>query len=461
MAIAAKIKLYLDNRHIVYDLHDLPSHVSLLGAAKQASIPPSSIAKSTLLKDELGYVLVVVPATHEVDSDALSKLMYRKLGMASEAQVKLVFGDCDPQSIPPLGEIYGIRTIVDDALVENAKIYFPAGDAATLVEISGKQFFLLLSGAWLANNVATLRTVRKRIDPDHSKLEISSEPSTIKERVQQITELPAMPQLATEFIRLRAEHDAGVDKLVRLVELDPSLAAQVIRYARSPLFAYQGKVESIQAAISRVLGFEMVINLALGITAARPFKIPTIGPLSLNAFWRHAIFSAALVQALGRELPGDLRPPAGLSYLAGLLHNFGFLILGHLFKQEFCRLSNVIDEHPERPIIELEREVLGIEHSELGAWLLEKWDMPEEVITAARHHHDEHYQGQHAVYSHLVLLADRILHQHAIGDAHNSDLPAHVLDALGLKEIQVVVIVSRLLGGLDGLNTMARTLAAA
>jgi HD-like signal output (HDOD) protein/prolyl-tRNA editing enzyme YbaK/EbsC (Cys-tRNA(Pro) deacylase) len=461
MAITEKIKSYLDKRHIIYDVNELPPFASLLQAAESGGVSPAAIAKSIVLKDELGFVLVVVPATHGVDGIALSKLMYRKMELVDDAQIKQAFPDCLPRFIPPLGEAYGIRTIVDDALMGLPRVYFPVGDASSLIQVSGKVFFNLLNGAWLAGNFASPITVQAFDAPAKNEFRESETDGEIKRRVQQLADLPAMPQLAIKLVELRADPDADAEKLGKLIELDPSLAAQVIRYARSPFFFYRGSIDSIQTAISRVLGFEMVMNMALGIATARPFKIPVIGPLGLNAFWRHAIHSAALVQALGREMPQSMRPSAGLSYLAGLLHNFGFLLLGHLFKSEFCILNGAISDNPETSILERERAMLGVEHGELGAWLLERWDIPEEIITAVRHHHQEDYDGPHAAYPALVLLADRMLKGHGIGDAPTHEIPEHLLQKLGLKEIQTVMVMGRILEGVEGLNVMARNLAAA
>jgi HD-like signal output (HDOD) protein len=267
-----------------------------------------------------------------------------------------------------------------------------------------------------------------------------------------------MTQKITE---LRMNPNANAQMLAKIVELDPSLAAQVLRYARSPFFSYQGKIDSLDTAISRVLGFEMVMNLALGIATAQPFKIPAIGPLGLNAFWRHATYSAALVQALSRELPQAMRPPAGLSYLAGLLHNFGYLLVGHLFKREFCILNNLISDNDDIPVSEHERAVLGIGHGELGAWLLEKWGLPEEIIVAVREHHHEEYDGPHAVYPRLVMLADHMLKDLDMGDAPSNELPPRLLDTLGITELQTVMVMGRILAGVTDLNVMAKALAAA
>jgi HD-like signal output (HDOD) protein/prolyl-tRNA editing enzyme YbaK/EbsC (Cys-tRNA(Pro) deacylase) len=457
MAMAEKVKQYLESRHVIYDVRELPPFASLLEAAEVGGIPPGAIAKSVVLNDELGTVLVVVPATHAVEADALGRLLHRRFDLPDEARIKQVFPDCQPRFIPPVGEAYGIRTIVDEALMGLTEVYFPVGDFTRLLRVSGKDFFNLLSGAWLAGDFAR-PIIAASGGAGYEERETDLD---IKRRVQRLSELPAIPQLALKIIELRDDPHADAHKLTKLVELDPALAAQVIRYARSPFFAYRGTVDSIHTAISRVLGFEMVMNLALGIATARAFRIPAIGPLGLNAFWRHATHSAALVQALGAELPSGRRPLPGLSYLAGLLHNIGFLLLGHLFKREFCLLNTAVADHPDIPVREQEQAQLGTDHTELGAWLLEKWNLPAEIVTAVRHHHDEDYQGPHEAYARLVLLADRMLKGLDMGDAASAELPLPLLESLGLKELQTVMVMGRILQGVEGLNVMARGLAAA
>lgn len=449
MPIADKLKHYLDRKRIVYDVRELAPHDPPLTAAAAAGIAPASIVTTAVLKDELGLVMVAMPATHALDHDALSRLLHRRLLPATEAQLAAVFGVSEPQSLPPFADIYKLRTIVDEALMACEDLYVYAGDASTLIRLANKDFFMLLSQAWLAGQFT-----RPRAD-------IAAAGADLRRRIESIRELPAMPEMARQLAALRADPAADADRLARLVETDPSLAAQVVRYARSPFFGYRGQVDSVQVAVSRVLGFEMVLNLALGIAAARPFKMPTLGPLGLNAFWRHATYSAALVQALGRELAPPARPPAGLCYLAGLLHNFGHLLLGHLFKREFCALNAAVGERPDVPVVTQELTMLGIDHGEFGAWLMEAWNMPPEVIVAVREHHNEHYDGPHAVYARLVLLVDRMLKEHGLGDAPSHELPADVLNALGLDEVRAVMVVGRILQDCEGLNAAARSLSAA
>lgn len=281
----------------------------------------------------------------------------------------------------------------------------------------------------------------------------------IKPRIEKIDKLPPMPEMTQKIIRLSSDPDASVAALVKVVELDPSLAVQIMRYASSPFFGYQGKIDSVNTAIARVLGFSMVVNLALGMTAAKPFKIPRNVPLGLENFWRHAVFSAALVQAISSALNEELRPPAGLAYLSGLLHNFGHLLLGHLFKKEFLILNKFVASEPETPVVEIEKRILGTDHGQIGAWLMQAWKLPEEVVIATREHHNKNYNGPHAVYPQLVMLADHLLKGQGIGDAPDSNIPVAILDALELGEYQVTMLTNRVLEDCDALDRMAQQLA--
>ena len=280
----------------------------------------------------------------------------------------------------------------------------------------------------------------------------------LKARLASIDRLPIMPEMTRKIFSISMNQNAGVKDLVKVVELDPSLSAQIMCYARSPFFNYRGKIDSIDVAISRVLGYTTALNLALGATASKPFKIPRNIPLGLDAYWRGAVFNAALTQALSCSLPAEIRPPAGLAYLAGLLHNFGYLLMGHLFKQEFLILNKYVACTPDRDIVDIEHEVLGVGHGEIGALLMANWNLPDEVVVAAREHHNKEYYGPHAVYANLVQLSSYLLKKQGIGDAPDEDIPESLLNSLELGEYQAITIAEQVLGDCDELKQMARKL---
>lgn len=291
----------------------------------------------------------------------------------------------------------------------------------------------------------------------------------IRRRIEQVYELPPMPEMARRILQLRNNPDASVAELASIVELDPSLAAQVVRYAASPFYAYRGRINSIHDAITRVLGFDMVMNMALGLATGKSFQNPCDGPLGLQEFWRHAIYTATLVQALAKRMPPKARPQPGMIYLAGLLHNFGFLLLGHLFPPEFKLLNKLVAAHPESPVTTLEKCVLGMGqaqnflemgHAQIGTWLMQSWQMPDEIVVTLREHHNPEYAGDHALFPHLVMVADHVLKGREIGDAPDDQLPPVSLDRLELGEDVIRETAEQLFMDCSALEMMARQLAA-
>lgn len=291
----------------------------------------------------------------------------------------------------------------------------------------------------------------------------------VKRRIQEVYELPAIPDMASRILQLASDPGVNVKSVVEVVELDPSLAAQIVRYARSPFFGYRGKIDSIQDAIARVLGFDMAMNIALGIASGKSFTIPADGPLGLKEFWRHSVYTATLTQALGNAMPRKVRPRPGMAYLCGLLHNIGFLLLGHLFKPEFLMLNKLVAANPDTPVADLEaqilgmghaRQMLGMGHAQIGTWLMQAWNMPAEVIVAVGEHHREDYKGEHAVFANLVLIAGRLLKRHGSGDAESTKLPADILDALYLNKELAETVMEKVLEGCEGLDVIASQIAA-
>jgi hypothetical protein len=95
-------------------------------------------------------------------------------------------------------------------------------------------------------------------------------------------------------------------------------------------------------------------------------------------------------------MPRPERPEAGLTYLAGLLHNFGYLLLAHVFPPHFSLICRHLEVNPHLCHSYVEQHLLGISREQIGAWLMKLWDMPEELSTALRFQHDPSYDGEHS-----------------------------------------------------------------
>lgn len=144
MSIAMTLSNFLAEHDVPYDILTHP-HTTSSGESAQAShIPGALLAKSVVLEDDMGYLMVVVPSNRRVDLGELHRQLNRDLGLATESELGNLFRDCEIGALPAIGTAYGVETVVDDAIAEQPEVYFEAGDHEQLIHVSGEVFQSLL-----------------------------------------------------------------------------------------------------------------------------------------------------------------------------------------------------------------------------------------------------------------------------------------------------------------------------
>ena len=279
----------------------------------------------------------------------------------------------------------------------------------------------------------------------------------MQKRLEDTLGLPALAPTTRKIIMLRSNPDATIDDLVPVVKLDPSLSAQVMSWAASPYYAAPGKIQSINEAIIRVLGFDLVVNLALGIAMGRTLHIPKDTPRDSTPYWSQAVCTATLAEMLARKTPIDIRPQVGLVYLSGLLHNFGYLVLAHLFPPQFSLLSRFIEANPHIEPTLIEMQALGVSRDQIGGWLLESWNLPAEVCDSIRQQGMQEVNTVEPAYPQLIRLATQLLRREGLSDGPVYPVDETLIKALGLTREVVETCVEELTGSqeaLDGLTQM-------
>ncbi len=147
MAIASKVQEYMSEHGLRYDVLTHPHSYSSMETAQLARVPGNCLAKSVVLEDEDGYLMAVLPSTHHVHLGWLGKEMNRPLRFVGEDEISTLFEDCEPGAIPPLGEAYGLRMVMDDSLADQDEIYFEAGDHEKLIQMSRVDFLAMMETA--------------------------------------------------------------------------------------------------------------------------------------------------------------------------------------------------------------------------------------------------------------------------------------------------------------------------
>lgn len=146
MAIALTLERYLDARNVEYDVIPHAPTYSSLETVETCRIPGSRLAKGVLLRDEVGYALAVLPASHHIRLAELRRQFGDDVGLASADEVEDLFQDCARGAVPAVGECYGLDMVVDESIGEQPEIYFEGGDHA-LVRVSRRHFADLTTGA--------------------------------------------------------------------------------------------------------------------------------------------------------------------------------------------------------------------------------------------------------------------------------------------------------------------------
>ncbi len=125
-------------------------HVATRSASRTAEashVPGRKIAKAVLLRDDDGYTLAVLPASHHVAFPEITAVLACGARLATEQEIDQIFTDCARGAVPAIGAAYGLDVVVDERLLELDEVYFEGGDHTTLVRVGAADFRTLMADA--------------------------------------------------------------------------------------------------------------------------------------------------------------------------------------------------------------------------------------------------------------------------------------------------------------------------
>lgn len=425
---------------------------SLAVVVHQAGIDAGAVANTVLLKSGESLLMAIIPVDRELDLENIKELFQRDFEVCSKDEIRERFPDCDPHMLPPLGEAYGLQAIMESRLETLESVYFTAGTAGLLIRAEQPVFAALQEFTWSSRDISR--------DPQQDEPDEEAAHSDVLQAVQSMREVPPMSDLAVQILQLRNNPYAGVSELCAIIEQDEALAEQVLHYAQTTLFSGNGPVTSLSQAVGEVFGMDLAMDIAFVLALGRSFFMAWSGPLGEDRFWHHAIYCATLTHALCNAMDYERRPPPGMSYMVGMLHNFGYMLLGHLLPDHYERLNTRLEGEIDRDLTAIEYELLGVDHCELGKFLMDAWSMPKEIVEAVRWHHRPQSAVEHGIYAALVYVANALLARRGMGDALSTELAPELLFKLGLDEKQLERILQSVMDNEADLEFMVTRMAA-
>lgn len=393
--------------------------------------PPSAErVRALIMADEHGEVQVIVPAQALLDVTALQHATGRAL-RPRPYQVD------EPTSALP--GAHDLPVVVEESLIQAGKLALATSDPGAFVQSRGTD---LLDPALAVTTGSFTRSIgaeptRQVRDGDLEQIGVTLSRFTsqrMQERLDQTLHIPPLPEAARRIVALQSNPNFDLSDLVKIIETDPSIAARIMGWANSAFYSANPPANNIGDAVLRVLGFDTVMSMALGMALGQTLRLPDTHVRGLPTFWLEAICTAAAMEALGRQMPVDVRPESGVCYLTGLLANFGTLVIGHVFPHQYATICLLQEANRHLPHTYIDQYVLQMPREVVTASLLECWSLPDAVTDAVRFQYVADYSGTNSTYAHLLRLTRKLLGSLGLTD-HPPELPeAEELDTLGLDQ---------------------------
>ena len=431
---------------------------------ERQGIAPQHIVKMVLMNDTLGRLQVIFPANCMLDVDLLNKTLGRSLVALPSDDLNSLMAQHSLTELPAIADITGLPAIVDTRIAALTDIYVDAGESDKLIKLSKAFFDQSTAKAKSESFTVPLSNIpynQGSPDNDITQINQAIEKFTtlrIKKRLEDTLEIPPLPQSAHDIITLRSNPDASGEELANIIERDPSLSAQVVSWASSSFYNAPGTVRSVHDAIIRVLGFDMVMNLSMGLSLGRTLNLPSDAPEGYSPYWHQAMWTALGTTSLISKIEPAYRPSFGLSYLSGLLHNFGYLVLAHVFPPHFSLICRYIEANPHLDSSVIEHFLLGITKEQIGSQLMAVWNMPEEVITALRHQKDSNYEGDHKEFANLLCLTEQLLTKYGVTPGVHTGVSQNLLAQFHLTEEEACQPFETLLENQSEVSSMANVM---
>ena len=201
--------------------------------------------------------------------------------------------------------------------------------------------------------------------------------------IASVKDLPPMPRIIQKAREVMANPRSGFKEIAEVIETDQAIAAKVLQVANSAYYGLSGMVSSIHQA-SVVLGHKTLEQLIVMVSATSLLGSHLKGyHMGSGALWQHSLAVAICSRLIACDRAPALENDA---FSVGLIHDAGKLALDRYLIERKEKVGELLAKGV--PFLQIERKVLGFDHTELALDLCNKWKLPENHATAIRHHHD-------------------------------------------------------------------------
>lgn len=207
---------------------------------------------------------------------------------------------------------------------------------------------------------------------------------SLKGLVSRIEKLPSLPSLYMEIMEALQSSDSSLKEVGEIISKDIGMTAKILQMVNSAFFGLSRHVSDPSHAVN-LLGIETIKTLVLSIQVFSQFDQEKCPSFSLERLYNHSLLTGSLAKLIAKE-EGQEESMVSDSYTAGMLHDLGRLVLSTSLSQQYQRALSVA-ENETRSLWEVEQEMFGISHAEVGAYLIGLWGLRDNIVEAIAYHH--------------------------------------------------------------------------
>lgn len=238
---------------------------------------------------------------------------------------------------------------------------------------------------------------------DNASKELIEKKERVTKILSTVKNLPSIPFIMMEVLRMASNERTNASELGRVISQDQGLVAKILSVANSPFYGLPRRVSTIEFAIV-ILGFEQIKNIVIALKMIDTFKEVNSETFDVMSYWKHSIVTAAIARKLSDDLGYHL---SGEAFIAGLLHDLGLPVIVKYFSKEYSEMLK-IENLDNQNQLEIEQNLIGANHAEIGAYLCEKWNLPESLTYAILYHHNPGEADKYEQLCAINHLADHI-----------------------------------------------------
>lgn len=226
----------------------------------------------------------------------------------------------------------------------------------------------------------------------------------LKSKIVNLSSLPMLPEVAIKAMAVARDPDASLRVLAGVIERDILLATSILRLVNSPFYRTGKTIESLEQAVIR-LGLRECQNLIITVSIRSMHRnLPPSKRQRCEVLWQHSFITAALCRQLNQRLALGFR---GEEFACGICHDIGRLLIA-VSASGYFDLADPLDFRESTTILNREDEILGTNHTLLGAWFSQLNELPDTLAAAIEHHHNPGAAGEARALVWLVAAADHM-----------------------------------------------------